>query len=205
MSDNNNNRLRRLQMRSNGMSQRNGMLRNISYFGNRTRNDMLDLVGTLASAPEFSTLVTAVNKAGLAGALSAPNGPYTVFVPTNSAFNTLPSKTLSTLLANPLGPLANILKYHVVSGKVLSNQLYNGQEITTINGEKLHVYIRDSIVYIQNNDRSINARVITPDVMASNGVAHVIESVLVPRSKTTGYFGNRTRNAMTTIIKKRGG
>ena len=74
----------------------------------------------------------------------------------------------------------DVLKYHVVSGRVLSTELYNGQAIPTLNGEMLYVEIVGGNVYIQNNDRSIRARVTTPDVLASNGVAHVIESVLVP-------------------------
>merc|ERR1711871_1680775 len=140
-----------------------------------------DLVGTLVgSAPEFTTLVTAVTNAGLVDTLSTPNGPYTVFAPNNAAFAALPAGTLDSLLADPYGALTDVLKYHVVSGKVLSSELYDGEMIPTLGGKSLYVKIIGGTVYIQNDDRSMQVRVVSPDVMASNGVAHVIESVLLP-------------------------
>merc|ERR1711968_155462 len=140
-----------------------------------------DLVNTLVgSAPEFTTLVTAVTAAGLGPTLSSPNGPFTVFAPSNAAFDALPAGTLDSLLADPSGALTDVLKYHVVSGQVLSGELYDGQMIPTLSGKSLYVLKAGSTVYIQNDDRSMQVRVVTADVMASNGVAHVIESVLLP-------------------------
>merc|ERR1711968_257206 len=144
-------------------------------------NTLPDLVNTLVgSAPEFTTLVTAVSTAGLVPTLSSPNGPYTVFAPNNAAFAALPAGTLDSLLADPSGALTDVLKYHVVSGQVLSSELYDGQMIPTLSGKSLYVLKAGSTVYIQNDDRSMQVRVVTADVMASNGVAHVIESVLLP-------------------------
>merc|ERR1711871_1620076 len=158
-----------------------------------------DLVNTLVgSAPEFTTLVEAVTTAGLAAALSPPNGPYTVFAPNNAAFAALPAGTLDSLLADPSGALTDVLKYHVVSGQVLSSELYDGQVIPTLSGKSLYVRISGSTVYIQNDDRSMQVRVVSADVMASNGVAHVIESVLLPAPAATAAPSTSTSSSTTT-------
>lgn len=135
-------------------------------------NTIVDLA---VATPDLSTLVTAVQAASLAETLSG-NGPYTVFAPTNSAFASLPAGTLdSLLLPENKQQLTDILTYHVVNGEVMSSQLSDGQVIETLNGQKLTVSINNGVVKIGN------ATVTTPDVDASNGVVHVIDTVLLPQ------------------------
>lgn len=102
-------------------------------------------------------------------------GPFTVFAPTNDAFAKIPADTLSSLLTpEKKSDLVNILTYHVVSGKALSGDLVDGQEIKTVQGKTLKVRITDGKVYINN------AQVVIADVKTKNGVVHVIDSVLLP-------------------------
>ena len=132
------------------------------------------IVETAIATPSLSTLVAAVKAGGLVDTLMN-DGPFTVFAPTNDAFAQVPSDTLASLLTpEKKSDLVNILTYHVVSGKALSGDLYDGQEITTLQGAKLKVRITDGKVYINN------AQVIMADVKTKNGVVHVIDSVLLP-------------------------
>merc|ERR1712048_1129494 len=95
-------------------------------------------------------------------------GPFTVFAPTNDAFGALPAGTLDTLLKpENKGQLVDILTYHVVGAKALSTDLSDGQSITTVEGKAVTVHIKD-------------ANVVTPDVLATNGVVHVVDGVLLP-------------------------
>ena len=123
---------------------------------------------------DFSTLVAAIVAADLAETLSG-EGPFTVFAPTNEAFDALPAGELDRLLepANK-DELANILTYHVVEGEVMSSDLTDGQKAKTLEGGTLTVTINGKTVKI--ND----ATVATADVPASNGVVHVIDQVLLP-------------------------
>ena len=133
-----------------------------------------NIVEVAASNDNFSTLVAAVSAAGLADTLSGP-GPFTVFAPTNAAFDALPAGTVeSLLLPENRDQLVAILTYHVVPGRVTSDQLV-GQRIsaTTVNGADVHI---DGTHGVRVN----NATVTTPDIMASNGVIHVIDTVLLP-------------------------
>jgi uncharacterized surface protein with fasciclin (FAS1) repeats len=135
-------------------------------------NTIVDLA---VATPELSTLVSAVQAASLVETLSG-DGPFTVFAPTNSAFNALPEGTLaSLLLPENKQNLTDILTYHVVSGNVMSSDLSDGQVITTLNGDTLTVSIQNGVVKVGN------ATVTTPDVKASNGVVHVIDTVLLPQ------------------------
>lgn len=122
--------------------------------------------------PDFSTLVEAVTKANLAGALSA-DGPFTVFAPTNDAFNKLFKelgvKGIQDLTAEQLTP---ILTYHVVPGKVMSSDLTN-TSVATLNGKKIKVDLSDG-VHINDSE------VIKADIQGKNGVIHVIDKVLIP-------------------------
>merc|ERR1711865_218374 len=128
----------------------------------------------VAIANGFDTLVTALQAADLVGALASPNGPYTVFAPTDEAFDNLPDDLVGCLL-NDIPVLTDILLYHVAEGKVLASQLSDGQEIATLlDGAEVTVDIRSDGVLI--ND----AMVLATDVEASNGVVHVINQVLVP-------------------------
>jgi len=129
----------------------------------------------VAIANDFNTLVTALKAADLVGALASPNGPFTVFAPTDEAFDNLPDDLVGCLL-NDIPVLTDILLYHVAEGKVLASQLSDGQEISTLlDGGEVTVDIRS------DGDVLINdAMVLTTDVEASNGVVHVINQVLVP-------------------------
>jgi uncharacterized surface protein with fasciclin (FAS1) repeats len=140
----------------------------------QTATDAGNIVDVAADTPDLSTLVEAVTAADLAETLQG-EGPFTVFAPTNEAFDALPAGELDRLLepANQ-EELANILKYHVVEGEVMSSDLTNGQKAKTLEGGTLTVTINGGTVKI--ND----ATVATADVPASNGVVHVIDRVLLP-------------------------
>jgi len=131
------------------------------------------VVQIAASNPDFSTLVEAVTKAGLAGALSA-EGPFTVFAPTNEAFKALFKQLgvsgVKDLTAEQLTP---ILTYHVVSGKVMSTDLTNSS-VATLNGQKIKVDLSNGV---KIND----SKVTKADISGSNGVVHVIDRVLLPK------------------------
>jgi len=136
----------------------------------------------IASAnPEFSTLVSAVQAAGLAETLSGP-GPYTVFAPTNDAFAKLPAGTLDTLLqpANK-EKLAAILTYHVVAGDILAKDVKPGP-VTTVNGATFTVSTEGGNVILTDGQGN-KSKVIKTDIVASNGVIHVIDTVLLPPTK----------------------
>lgn len=130
--------------------------------------------GLAAAAPTLSTLATALRVSGLDATL-AGGGPFTVFAPTDAAFAALPAGTLNSLLANP-AQLAQVLQFHVASGEVLSTQLSNNQNITT-----LRAGARPLVVTIAGGTVRIdNAVVVAADVRALNGVVHVIDVVLMP-------------------------
>jgi transforming growth factor-beta-induced protein len=132
-----------------------------------------NIVQLAQATPELSTLVTAVVAANLTGTLSSV-GPFTVFAPTNSAFAKLPAGALATLLKpENKKQLTDVLLYHVVSGTVLASDLKN-ESIKTVEGANLKVTITGTKVTINN------ATVITPNVIASNGVVHIIDTVLMP-------------------------
>jgi uncharacterized surface protein with fasciclin (FAS1) repeats len=132
------------------------------------------VVDIIVNSPDHTTLEAAVIAADLAGTLSG-DGPFTVFAPTDDAFAALPAGLLEELLADPDGALTDILLYHVVSGTALSTDLSDGQMITTLFGQDVTVTINGNGVFI--ND----AQVIVADILADNGVVHVIDAVLVPQ------------------------
>lgn len=129
-----------------------------------------DLVDVAVEAG-FSTLVTAVQEAGLEQTLRG-EGPFTVFAPTNEAFDDLPDGVLEDLLDDPEA-LATILTYHVVAGQVLAADLQDGAQVTTVEGRTLAVSLTGGA---QVNDANITS----VDILASNGVVHVIDAVLIP-------------------------
>ena len=131
------------------------------------------IVDIAASNPDFSTLVDLVGKAGLAEALSG-DGPFTVFAPTNDAFAKVDAATLESLAADPTGALADVLKLHVVSGKIMAADAVAaaGTSVDTLNGGKLKVEVDGDEVIVGG------AKVVTTDIEASNGVIHVIDSVI---------------------------
>jgi len=139
-----------------------------------------DIVELAVATDSLSTLVSAVQAADLVTTLQS-DGPFTVFAPTNDAFAALPDGTLdSLLLPENKSQLAGILTYHVVSGKVMSSDLSNGQVITTVNGQTLTVEIMDGSVMLVDAGGN-KATVASADIEASNGVVHVIDRVILPQ------------------------
>lgn len=134
---------------------------------------MLDIVDTAVGAGSFTTLVAAVEAAGLVDALKG-EGPLTVFAPTDDAFAALPKETLDALLADPSGDLTQILLYHVLDGKVMAADVTDGLEAATLQGAPVTFTVADGSVKI--ND----ATIVTTDIETSNGVIHVIDAVITP-------------------------
>lgn len=132
------------------------------------------VVDVVVDSPVHNTLETAVIAADLAGTLSGP-GPFTVFAPTDNAFSALPDGVLNELLADPSGALTQILLYHVVNGSALSSGLSDGDQITTLFGQNLAITVNGNGVFINET-----VQVTTADIVATNGVVHVIDAVLVP-------------------------
>ncbi len=133
-----------------------------------------DIVAVAISAGDFNTLVAAVKAAGLVETLQS-DGPFTVFAPTDAAFAKLPAGTVENLLANP-DQLKQILLYHVVAGEVTASQVANLSSATTAEGSDVSIKVASGKVMVDN------AQVIKTDVMASNGVIHVIDTVILPSS-----------------------
>jgi uncharacterized surface protein with fasciclin (FAS1) repeats len=140
-----------------------------------------DIVDTAVAAGDFETLVTAVQAAGLEETLRG-EGPYTVFAPTDAAFEALPEGTLDTLLAEPEGDLADILTYHVVEGEVPAADVagLDGEEVATVNGATFTVGVADDGAVTLTDAAGNEVNVTMTDVEASNGVIHVIDAVLMP-------------------------
>jgi uncharacterized surface protein with fasciclin (FAS1) repeats len=131
------------------------------------------IVQVAAGNPDFSTLVAAVKAAGLADTLNAA-GPFTVFAPTNAAFAKLPAGTVESLLKpENKGKLTAILTYHVVAGKVMAADVVNLKSADTVNGKAVTI---DASMGVKVNDANVTAT----DIKASNGVIHVIDTVLIP-------------------------
>ncbi len=131
-----------------------------------------NIVQTAVAAGQFKTLVMLVKKAGLVGALSG-KGPLTVFAPTDAAFAKVPKATLKALAADPM-KLKEVLLYHVVKGRVTAAQASKLTSATTLEGQKLKIKVSGGSVFINS------AKVVTPNVFATNGVIHVINAVLIP-------------------------
>lgn len=145
-----------------------------------------DIVGTAVATPDLSTLVAAVKAGGLVETLQG-TGPFTVFAPTNEAFAKLPAGTLDTLLKpENKEALDKILTYHVVAGKVMAADLIklikagNGSAtLKTVQGETLKAMLRGNSVVIEDQ-KGGEAIVAMADVKTSNGVVHVVDTVLLP-------------------------
>jgi uncharacterized surface protein with fasciclin (FAS1) repeats len=135
------------------------------------------VVDIVVNSDKHNTLEAAVIAAELADDLQGA-GPFTVFAPTDAAFEALPEGTVSSLLEDPTGTLAEILLYHVVGAKAYSSDLSNGQKISTLNGDHIDVKIKDGKAYIDG------AMVIVADIKADNGVVHVIDAVITPAPKS---------------------
>jgi uncharacterized surface protein with fasciclin (FAS1) repeats len=131
-----------------------------------------DIVDTAIAAGDFTTLVKAVQAAGLVDTLKGP-GPFTVFAPTDEAFAKLPAGALDKLLADP-AKLKKVLLYHVVAGKVMAADVHT-MKAKTAEGAPLNIMVNDGKVMVNG------ATVVKTDIVCSNGVIHVIDSVLMPK------------------------
>ena len=140
-----------------------------------------DIVDTAIAAGDFTTLVAAVQAAGLEDTLRG-EGPFTVFAPTDDAFAALPDGTIETLLEDPTGDLTAILTYHVVPGAVPAADVVelDGQQITTVNGAAITVGVADDGSVTLTDGAGNDVAVIATDIQATNGVIHVIDAVLLP-------------------------
>ena len=134
-----------------------------------------DIVTIAVEAGSFNTLATALTEAGLIETLQG-DGPFTVFAPTDEAFAKLPKGTVESLLKDKKA-LTNILLYHVVSGSVMASDVVKLDKATTISKNDVNVSVVDGKVFINES------QVTTADVKASNGVIHIIDTVLIPESK----------------------
>lgn len=133
----------------------------------------MDIVDIAVADGRFTTLVAAVEAAGLVETLKS-EGPFTVFAPTDDAFAALPAGTVEGLLAD-IPALTDVLTYHVVSGAVLAADVVNLESATTVQGSDIRISVRDGAVFLNDS-----TQVIITDIQASNGVIHVIDSVLLP-------------------------
>ncbi|MBU0696743.1 MAG: fasciclin domain-containing protein [Bacteroidetes bacterium] len=133
-----------------------------------------NIVENAVGSSDHTTLVAAVKAAGLVETLSG-TGPFTVFAPTNEAFAALPAGTVDNLLKPEMkGDLTKVLTYHVVAGALKASDLTDGMELTTVEGAKLKVTVKDGVVMVGD------AKVTIADIISSNGVTHVIDKVLLP-------------------------
>ncbi|NPV86757.1 MAG: fasciclin domain-containing protein [Anaerolineae bacterium] len=130
------------------------------------------IVDIASSDPQFKTLVAAIQTAGLVDTLKG-KGPFTVFTPTDAAFNKLGKATIDALLADP-EKLKGILLYHAVEGKVYSGEVVKLSSAKTIQGADVVISVKNGQVFINN------ARVITTDILTTNGVIHVLDTVILP-------------------------
>jgi|TARA_B110000263_G_C15073815_1_gene403079 uncharacterized surface protein with fasciclin (FAS1) repeats len=134
----------------------------------------MDIVDTAVQAGNFGTLAVALEAAGLIETLKG-DGPFTVFAPTDEAFAKLPEGTVQELLKpENKDQLTAILTYHVVSGAVMAEQVVGLSEAKTVNGQSVDISVNGSMVKVDE------AMVVATDIMASNGVIHVIDSVILP-------------------------
>ena len=156
-----------------------------------------NIVQTAVAAGQFNTLASLLTKAGLVDTLST-GGPFTVFAPTDAAFAKVPKATLDALAMNP-ALLKSVLLYHVVPGRVTAADVVKLNSAKTLNGSSVLVNVKPGAVFVNQ------AKVTTPDVMASNGVIHVIDKVLIPpknivaTAKAAGKF-----TILTSLLKKSG-
>ena len=162
---------------------RNSMLRNgflalaltvligggIAFAGSSAEQDIVD---TAIAAGQFETLVAAVQAAGLVDVLKG-DGPFTVFAPTDEAFAKLPAGTVEALLQDK-EKLAAILTYHVVAGKVMAADVVKLSSATTVNGQDVTIKVDGGMVMVNG------AHVVATDIETTNGVIHVIDTVLLP-------------------------
>jgi uncharacterized surface protein with fasciclin (FAS1) repeats len=160
---------------------------------NQAEGDIVDIAIENGS---FTTLVAAVEAAGLVDTLKS-EGPFTVFAPTDEAFNALPEGTVPALM-NDIPALTDVLLYHVVPGKVMAADVVNLSSADTALGESVSIRVEDGNVYI--ND----AQVVITDVEASNGVIHVVDAVIIPPAEEPAALpetgADNTSNALPVLF-----
>jgi uncharacterized surface protein with fasciclin (FAS1) repeats len=150
------------------------LLLTLSISGSAFGQSKKDIVDTAVAAGNFKTLATALQAAGLVDTLKGP-GPFTVFAPTDEAFAKLPAGTVEDLLKpENKQKLTSILTYHVVAGKVMANQVVKLHEAKTVNGQDVKIMVDGGKVMADN------ANVVQTDIQCTNGVIHVIDTVLLP-------------------------
>ena len=147
----------------------------LALSGCATVTKPVSVADTLAATPELSTLSGLVTKAGLTSTLNSA-GPFTVFAPTNAAFAKVPAKTMEDLGKDPVR-LAAVLTYHVIPGKVMAADIKTNSNVKTVNGANVAVSKAGEFVTVEDG------LVQTADIAATNGVVHVIDSVLIPPAR----------------------
>ncbi len=148
-----------------------GLVAAPAFSGSYEKKASMDIVDTAIDAGSFNTLVTAVQKAGLVETLKG-KGPFTVFAPTDEAFAKIPADKLNALLADKEA-LAKVLTYHVVPGKVMAKDVVKMKMAKTVQGQSIKIATASGVTVD-------NANVIKTDIVTSNGVIHVIDSVILP-------------------------
>ncbi len=156
------------------------------------KDEPKNIVETAIANDDFNTLVDALVAAGLDDTLSNETAAFTVFAPTDAAFGELDAAYLNDLVENDMENLSKILTYHVVSGTVMSDDLSDGMRTETVQGKYIDITIEDDTVYI--ND----AMVTTADIECSNGVIHVIDTVLIPKDN---IVETAIANDFDTLVK----
>ncbi|WP_018983812.1 fasciclin domain-containing protein [Salinimonas chungwhensis] len=153
-----------------------------SLANHHKKDDLKDIVATAKANDQFSTLVSAIQAAGIADTLK-DSGNLTVFAPTNEAFEALPEGTLDKLLKpENKAKLVDILTYHVVEGKVLAADVMDMDSATSLEGTELNISVDGETVMINE------AKVIKADVQTSNGVIHAIDAVLLPTNQSDNSY-----------------
>jgi len=147
-------------------------LSSVALADNHGHAEQKNIVETAVEAGNFNTLVTAVQEAGLVETLSG-EGPFTVFAPTDAAFAKIPADDLQAILADK-ELLTSILTYHVVAGKVMSSDVVDLSSATTVQGSDIDINVTDAGVQVDG------ANVVAVDIETSNGVIHVIDTVITP-------------------------
>ena len=145
----------------------------ISTFAIAEHHGKKDIVDTAVANGNFTTLVKAVQAADLVDTLKG-DGPFTVFAPTDEAFAKIPAEDLNALISNKPA-LSDLLTYHVVAGKVLAADVAALSVAQTVQGQSVSISVQDGKVFVDG------AQVVMADIMTSNGVIHVIDSVIVPK------------------------
>lgn len=152
-----------------------------AVFGAAAQETNDNIVDIAATNKNFSTLYSAIIAAGLADTLASADSEFTVFAPTNAAFNAVEAAnpgTLAALLADPKGALTTILTYHVVPGRLTAADVLAAKTLKTVQGEELAVTVKNGEAYVNG------AKITATDVPAKNGIVHVINGVLLPKAVT---------------------